>query len=137
MPVIKVIRHEKSDYQCIGECFVFVDNIQVFIAKSIERGDNNNKARISCIPVGFYDVVLEYSDRFKTDLWEIKGVPNRSECKFHAANYSRQLNGCIALGESVADIDGDGNKDVTNSVKTMAFFHSALIGYKSATLIVE
>jgi hypothetical protein len=137
MPIIKVTRKEKSDYQCIGECSVFIDNVEIFTSKTIERGDNDNRARISCIPNGFYDIVLEWSDRFKENLWEIKGVKNRSECKFHAANYSRQLNGCIALGEEVKDIDGDGNKDVTNSKRTMALFHLALNGHNKATLIVE
>jgi hypothetical protein len=92
---------------------------------------------ISCIPSGEYKCVLEYSARFKRDLWEIKGVPNRSECKFHSANYWHDLNGCIALGTHYADIDGDGFRDILNSKKTMAKFHKALEGLTEVQLIVR
>tara|TARA_R110002020_G_scaffold227409_1_gene438035 strand:+ start:552 stop:749 length:198 start_codon:yes stop_codon:yes gene_type:complete len=61
----------------------------------------------------------------------------RNECKFHAANYSRQLNGCIALGKNRVDIDGDGFKDVTSSKATMALFHKAMNGDKKAVLVVR
>jgi len=83
-----------------------------------------------------YKVVLEYSNRFKTDLWEIKGVENRSECKFHAANYWYQLNGCIALGSRLADINKDGYNDITSSKNTMKAFHKALENDTEALLII-
>jgi hypothetical protein len=120
----------------MGKCFISINGDKVFQSESIERGDNDNQARISCIPTGTYLMVLEYSSRFKRELWEIKDVPNRSECKFHSANYSRELNGCVALGVNRADIDKDGNKDVTNSKATMARFHKVLEGYKTAQLNV-
>lgn len=135
--IIRVKRDEKSDYQCMGKCTVEVLGDVVFESESIERGDNDNKARESCIPDGVYPVILEHSNRFNTELWEIYNVVGRSECKFHSANYSRQLNGCIALGENRIDIDGDGQKDVTNSRKTMGLFHSCLNGFKTAILIIE
>ena len=65
---------------------------------------------------------------FKKFLWEIFGVPNRSECKFHAANYWKQLNGCIALGDNHIDINKDGDPDVTNSRNTMYEFDNVLKG---------
>lgn len=135
--IVRLNRAEKSNYQCTGTVGVEIDGETVFSSKSIERGDNDNQARISCIPEGVYPIVLEYSNRFKSDLWEIKNVVGRSECKFHSANYSRQLNGCVALGLSLVDIDGDGEKDVTSSRKAMSLFHEALKGFKFAILIVK
>lgn len=124
--------------QSLGTCVVVGEFCQeLFKSESIERGWKDNQRNISCIPEGVYELVLEYSPRFKQNLWEIKGVPNRSECKFHAANYARQLNGCIALGEKRIDIDGDGFHDVTNSKKTMLNFHAAMGNDTVATLIVK
>ena len=135
-PVVTVVRDERSKAQCMGVCYVEIDGEFVFKSESIERGDNDNRARISCIPAGTYPIELEYSNRFDKELWEIKSVYGRSECKFHAANYSRQLNGCIALGANRKDIDSDGLKDVTSSRLTMGKFHKALEGYTKAILNV-
>ena len=67
-------------------------------------------------------------------LWEIKGVPNRSECKIHPSNYWNQLNGCIAPGVKLKDINADGYYDVTSSRKTTAEFHRAMGNQKNAII---
>lgn len=119
----------------LGSCLVYDNNKKrVFKSVSLERGWLNNQNNISCIPEGVYDLVLEYSPRFRKDLWEIKGVPGRSECKFHAANYWWQLNGCIALGKYEAELDNDPVMDITSSRVTMDRFHKALDGQKRAVL---
>jgi len=120
----------------LGTCFVYDGKKQLFKSDSLERGWVNNESRISCIPTGNYELVLEHSNKFKKDLWEIKGVHGRSECKFHAANYWKQLNGCIALGKNRKYIDGDSIMDVTSSRDTMKLFHNALDGDKFANLHV-
>lgn len=135
MRFITVHRDIVSKEQCMGVCYITDARGNIlFKGDTIERGWLDNKKRISCIPEGNYPVVLEYSSRFKKDLWEIKEVPNRSECKFHAANYARQLNGCIALGNGRADIDKDGLLDVLSSKKTMKKFHEAMGKEKEAYL---
>lgn len=68
------------------------------------------------------------------NLWELKGVPGRSECKFHTSNFYRQLNGCIALGDMHLDIDGDGYRDVRNSAKTVERFNEILRGVPYLTI---
>jgi len=132
---IQIVRDWQDKNQTLGKCTVFDENGKpLFNSLSLERGERNNEPRVSCIPTGTYDVVLEWSPRFNTKLWEIKGVENRSECKFHAANYWYQLNGCVALGSRLFDIDGDGYHDVTNSKNTMRAFHTALKGQDKAVL---
>lgn len=124
---VLIDRYEGNDKQKIGNCYVLDENnCTLFTSKSIERGWNDNKKMISCLPVGRYPLLLEWSNRFNKMLWEIKNSGPRTECKFHSANYARQLNGCIALGQKAIDIDGDGQKDVTSSRKTMAQFHKAM-----------
>jgi len=134
---IELFRLEYEDKQTLGECAITENGKDLFLAKSLERADNNNQKGVSCYPSGEYLCVLESSPRFDCDLWEVKGVPNRSECKFHSANFWRQLNGCTALGDGFADIDGDGYRDVLNSQNTMKKFHKVLEGLKEIQLIVH
>ena len=70
---------------------------------TLERGWVNNTPMVSCIPDGFYNVLKTYSPKFKTMLYEIRGVRGRAGIRIHPANYSSQLNGCIALGMEVTE----------------------------------
>ncbi len=106
----------------------------LFTALSLERGSNGNKRNESSIPAGTYKMVFEYSPKFDRNLWEIKGVKGRSECKFHPANYWHQLNGCIALGLTYNDINKDGYKDVTSSKDMINEFHKVLKGQTEVEL---
>lgn len=138
MKTIIISRDEGDKKQTMGVCYVKDEQgCLLFKSESMERGWMNNERRVSSIPEGTYPVKLEYSNRFRKKLYEIYDVPNRSECKFHAANYARQLNGCIALGQKRVDIDGDGYRDVTSSRKTMAAFHKAMGGDTKARLVVK
>ena len=138
MKTIIINRDVLQDNQTLGVCYIKdKQNKPKYVGFSLERGWKNNQNNISCIPEGTYKVVLEYSDRFKKDLWEIKGVPNRAECKFHSANYWYQLNGCIALGRKRIDVNSDGYADVTSSRDVMNEFHELLKGEKEAVLIVK
>ena len=134
---IIIDRYTQDTTQTLGICSVLKEDIPVFAGISLERGWQDNKRNVSCIPEGTYKVVLEYSPKFETMLWEIKGVPDRSECKFHAANYWQQLNGCVALGKAVGLLNRDSYYDVLSSGDTMALFHQALHGFTEATLVVS
>ena len=108
----------------------------VFACLCIERGDRNNQRNVSNVPPGVYPLVLEHSPRFKTDLWELKEVPNRSECKIHPSNYWNQLNGCIAPGIELRDMNSDGYFDVTQSRNATNAFHRVLKGMHSTTITI-
>lgn len=98
----------------------------LFKCDSLERGWVDNQQGISCVPQGTYPIKFEYSNKFKRNLWEIKDVPNRSECKIHVTNYWYEINGCVALGLGKADINGDGYIDMTSSTKAIQEFHSIM-----------
>lgn len=109
MKTIIINRDFQDGKQTLGVCYIKDENgLIIFKSESIERGWMNNERGVSCILEGVYPVVFEYSHRFRRNLYEIKEVPGRSECEFHAANYARQLNGCVALGNKRLDIDHDG-----------------------------
>jgi len=137
MKVIRIVRDWQDNNQTLGSCTVYSeDNKPLFSSVSLERGWRNNENNVSCVPLGTYTIVLEWSNRFKQKLWELKAVPGRSECKFHSANFWYQLNGCIALGRSLKDLNKDGYNDVTSSRSTMSAFHKALGNETRATLII-
>lgn len=96
----------------------------------------DNGSKVSCIPAGEYPLVLEHSPAFKTDLWEIKDVPGRSECKIHSANYPSQLLGCIAPGLMHADLDRDGKLDAARSKEARLKFHAAMGDETKATIYI-
>ena len=135
---IEIHRQKHLDKQTLGYLYIVDENDEIlFSCDTLELPWKENKKNISCVPLGNYKCVLEYSARFKKDLWELKKVPNRSECKFHSANYFYQLNGCIALGNGYDDIDNDNWTDVLNSKDTMKEFHELLIGLTEINLHIE
>lgn len=88
--------------------------VDALILRTGELPWRDNKPGVSCVPPGVYRVEWEYSDHFDRNLFELKGVPGRSECKLHVANFcgdtalglKSDINGCIALGRGVGDMQG-------------------------------
>lgn len=116
---LKLKRIQQDKVQTLGELSVVGDSGGVlFECKTMELGWNDNKKRISCIPTGNYVVKRRYSEKYKQH-FHIINVPNRDFILIHPANYSRQLLGCVGVGDAHVDIDKDGLKDITNSKKTM------------------
>lgn len=106
--------------QTLGQAYVLdASGHSVYSFKTMELGWNDNKARQSCIPTGVYKVVKRNSPKYGAH-FHVLDVTNRSYILIHAANYSRQLLGCIAPGISHIDIDKDGLKDVTSSKAVMS-----------------
>lgn len=138
MKTVIIERFKITNNYTLGHCYIehSSDNIE-YIGVSLERGWRNNQNNISCVPEGIYDLKLEWSPKFRKDLWELYGVPNRSECKFHVANYWKELNGCIALGVKHKDINNDGDPDITSSRITMIKFHEKMSGLSQAKVKIK
>lgn len=79
---------------------------------------NDNKPRASCIPEGTYKVTPRTSAKYGKHFL-INNVKNRDAILIHTCNYSRELLGCIGIGLSHKDIDGDGNLDIVSSKLAM------------------
>lgn len=101
---------------------------------TLELPWKNNQRKVSCIPPGTYKGVKRTSPKYGLHV-HILDVPGRDLILMHNANYVTQLEGCIAVGESVKDINADGTLDVTNSVKTLKKLVSLLPD--SFTIIIE
>lgn len=118
----------------IGTLMVYDGPLRVFRSRCLELPWKDNDRRRSCVPAGTYPLILEHSAKFKRELWEIKDVPNRSEVKIHAANYVRQLEGCIAPGLSVGDLDKDGLPDMVSSGIALDRLHMAMGTQRVSTI---
>lgn len=112
---MKIKRISDNGKQTLGE--LSIEN-NSFVCKTLELPYKANNKRISCIPLGLYYVKKRYSLKYGKH-FHILNVENRDYILIHAANFVRQLLGCIAVGDSFKDIDNDGLKDVTNSKATL------------------
>lgn len=138
MHTVIIQRYWSDESQTLGVMTLLDSDLNpIFSAISLERGWLDNKPNISSVPAGEYNCALEYSPRFDKKLWELKDVPNRSECKFHASNYWNQLNGCISLGDTAENIGRDFRLDVTNSGNTMNIFHRLLKNEEQIKVIIQ
>ena len=99
----EVRRLRQTPFGTFGELVIHGDAV----AKTCELPWKDNAPDLSCVPAGRYWVAREYSPHFKRDLFELKGVPGRAECKFHPANVPHELKGCIALGEDFGVVGGE------------------------------
>jgi len=90
-------------------------NFQCF---TLELPDLGNAPNVSCIPAGTYKAFKRHSPKNGLVV-ELKNVPNRSFIQIHRGNYTRQIEGCIVVGSSIAFLDNDQVPDVTNSGVTM------------------
>lgn len=124
--VVSIVRVKGDNNATYGLLKVVQNNRILFECKTIERGWLDNQSRISCIPQGVYNVKQTFSPRFKVNLYLVENVPNRAGIRFHPANFSKQLNGCIALGLDFSDIDKDGVIDLTSSKNTHARFDTVM-----------
>lgn len=74
---------------------------------SIEQPWRDNQKRVSCVPPGRYDLI-PYMSPTHGATWYLENLDlgvggagaDRSYCEIHAANWARQLEGCIAFGTS-------------------------------------
>jgi hypothetical protein len=117
--LLQRLHHLATPTQTPGEFTVYQDNIKpIFDCKTIELEVDCNAVRDDAIPPGTYTVVKRWSKKYEWH-FHIKDVPNRDLILIHNANFSRQLLGCVGVGEKHMDIDKDGLIDVTNSKETM------------------
>jgi hypothetical protein len=125
----------KDKNQSTGILYIIDDKGQpVFGALSLERGDRNNESNVSNIPAGTYNLILTYSPKFKKNKWLVQNVPNRDGIRIHSANKWDELNGCIALGLRLKDINNDGYYDITNSTDAVLAFETMLKGINKTTI---
>ena len=93
---------------------------------TLELPNLGNQQNISCIPDGRYRAKKRFSPGKQQMVVEYTYVPNRTYIQIHPANFTRQLLGCQAVGDSIKFVNGDDILDVTNSGPTFDKLMSVL-----------
>ena len=93
--------------------------IENFHCFSLELPNLNNASNISCIPEGNYSYFARYSPGNKSTVLQLQNVKDRTYIQIHAGNYTRQILGCILVGDAIKYIDNDTIPDVVNSKNTL------------------
>ncbi len=99
---------------------------EIFKCLTLERPWLNNQHGISCIPTGKYIVQWSHMNSVNKDHYQVFSVASRTAIFIHGGNRFADSHGCILLGYSEADIDKDGNMDITNSGNAIKDFESLL-----------
>lgn len=129
MKRVTLLRTSKNDVAIYGVLIVSEGDSVDHICRTIE-----NKAK--SFPAGIYPLKLEYSPRFKTDLWELYGIEGRSEIKIHVANRWDQLDGCIGVGRIHQDLNDDAIIDLGQSRVALEDFMVTMQEQKEAWITV-
>lgn len=102
--------------------FLFGDG---FTYCTLELPWKNNEVSVSCIPEGVYQCEWINSPNLGW-CYAVNNVYGRTVIRIHSGNYTSQIEGCILVGASHADINGDGKLDVTSSRNTLDALYSKL-----------
>ena len=81
---------------------------------TLELPWKENERGVSCIPKGKYQAFKRQSPKNGLVV-EFANVPQRSNIQIHSGNFTRQIEGCVLTGSSVAFLDADSIPDVANS----------------------
>lgn len=114
-----ITRIKAEDKQTTGELKLYNDDDKkILTVKTLELAWLNNQKGKSCIPVGNYNVITRKSAKYGSH-FHILDVPGRDYILIHGGNFHYQIKGCVLVGDKLADINGDGYQDVTNSIATL------------------
>ena len=114
----------------------FISPSDGFLSYVMEPQWRDNRANVSCIPAGDYDVTYlprSASGKYK-DCYHVHGVPDRFAILIHKGNTVRDTMGCMLPGVRVGTL---GNQQaVLGSAQAMRKLHK-LTNRKSFTLKVR
>jgi hypothetical protein len=100
------------------DCTIGTLRFGFFHCLTLELPWEDNKRSISCIPEGEYQAGV-YNSPKHGEVVLLEGVPDRTFIEIHAGNYTRQIEGCILVGDSIKYLDKDNILDTTNSLSTL------------------
>lgn len=89
--------HGKLYVNGVFECFTLEDK-----DRKLEAGGEKIYGQ-TAIPRGTYEVIINFSQRFKRDLPLLLNVAGFSGVRIHAGNTSEDTEGCILVGSSRGD----------------------------------
>lgn len=79
---------------------------KTLLCHTMELPWDANQPNVSCIPAGEYEV-QPYSSARHPNVWEVTNVPGRTAILIHNGNTEEDSLGCILVGQSAGELDGE------------------------------
>src|SRR4051794_1532912 len=105
---LKVIRKQFTDKSTIGDLFIN-DQFECFTLEDVVRPVKIKG--MTAIPAGIYEVVINFSERFRKLLPLLLNVPTFDGIRIHPGNTDKDTEGCILVGQ-MKQKDSIGNSRV-------------------------
>lgn len=83
------------------QCFTLEDTDRSGENKILEKGEKIDGA--TCIPTGKYQIVLDFSERFRRVLPRLINVPLFEGIRIHPGNTDKDTHGCILVGKTLVN----------------------------------
>lgn len=129
--VVRLVRFEQDQTGTVGLLHVPGLKTPLF---TIENPWLDNESRVSCIPKGKYKLTKGRFNRGGYESLLVNDVEGREHIKFHVANTSRDVHGCIGPGLSY----GKMNKDLAVFNSKIAHFQRLIpAAYKIAPATLD
>ena len=109
----------KINTWCQKNATIGILKIGDFKCFTLELPWQGNESNVSCIKAGKYKA-RKYNSPSKGAVLLLEDVENRTYIEIHAGNYTRQILGCVLVGDSIKFLDNDDIPDVTNSKNTLS-----------------
>ncbi len=104
---LKVIAVKKTPVSTISKLFIN-DKFECYVLEDTDRGLSKDMSLSkilsikvpsqTAIPSGTYNVIIDFSNRFKCEMPLIQNVPGYEGIRIHSGNYPKDTEGCLLLG---------------------------------------
>jgi hypothetical protein len=93
---LRLVRNAPENGAMTGSLFI---NDQLFCSTIEDEPKRRKEMHKTAIPSGTYEVVINWSDRFKMYLPLLINVPYFEGIRIHSGNTSEDTSGCILVGK--------------------------------------
>lgn len=136
MITLELVRRTEYPDRILGTLSVRRSDEEIASYATLELPWRGNASNISCVPEGTYPVKLQWSNKFRRQMFYLQGTDPRSGIMIHNGNFPSQIQGCILIGTKHGPADADDVPDVINSKLALAHFMDKIMRDTDRTTLV-